>query len=269
MLHNTHILSPLTHLKTRIALVFSLLCIGLTITAAVPKTDLGVPDLKKIKAATTDPTSKYYYPTLVHNFLSNDTIMKDQDFQYLYYGTLFQEDYDPYRPPYDSITLAEVAPLYAKATTTRSERQKMEKYAKDALRDNPVSIRQLTNLVYVYEKNNKFDLAKIWRNKLHHLLLVIAKSGTGADAENAWLVVYPAHEYDVLTLSGRTIQGNEFVAPSFDVIHTTPIKNNPVSDFYFNIAPMLEQYYLKHPTELTDAAPDVTDRTSHTAAEKE
>ena len=77
--------------------------------------------------------------------------------------------------------------IYAKC------RAKMLAYATQVLDDNPVDLRQLTNKIYVYEQNGKYDLARIWQYKLNHLLLVIAASGTGIAPESAF--VRPSSEY--------------------------------------------------------------------------
>ena len=106
-----------------------------------------------------------------------------------------QEDYDPYRRPVNPRLLEELQSVYAKEKRTRADRGKMADYASQALADNPIDLRQLTNRIYVYEQNGKYDLARIWQYKLNHLLLVIASSGSGADRDpsdcySVWLCIW-------------------------------------------------------------------------------
>lgn len=213
------------------------------------KTTLGKPDLAAIQAASTDENSKYYYPKLLKLFMANDTVMNDDDFQYFYYGTLFQEDYDPYRQQGNPETMATLAPLFNKKQWSRAERKQILDFAMETLADNPINLRQLTNRIFVYEQNGKYDLAKIWQNKLNHLLLVIASSGTGSDPENAWIVVYPQDEYDFLNLSGITVKEAKFQEPYYDYILVNPKTSTSPTGYYFNIEEILRQYYLKHPSE--------------------
>lgn len=213
------------------------------------KTTLGKPDLAAIQAASTDENSKYYYPKLLKLFMANDTVMNDDDFQYFYYGTLFQEDYDPYRQQGNPETMATLAPLFNKKQWSRAERKQILDFAMETLADNPINLRQLTNRIFVYEQNGKYDLAKIWQNKLNHLLLVIASSGTGSDPENAWIVVYPQDEYDFLNLSGITVKEAKFQEPYYDYILVNPKTGTSPTGYYFNIEEILRQYYLKHPSE--------------------
>lgn len=239
-------------MKKILAAVALLAAATLTLCAkSTARADLGRPDLNAIAKESTDPDSKFYYPRLLKEFMANDTTMTAEDFQYFYYGTFFQEDYDPYREAPNQALLQELIPIYAKQKRTRSDREKMLDYALQVIDDNPVDLRQLTNRIYVYEQNRKYDLAKIWQYKLNHLLLVIAASGTGADPENAFIVVYPQHEYDFLNLSGLTAANQRFEPPYFDFISVNTDKGQ--QGYYFNIEELLHQYFIKHPSEVKDA----------------
>lgn len=225
--------------------------------SAVVRTSLGRPDLDSIRVASTDPDSDMFYDKLYHKFMKNDTLMTDREFQYFYYGTLFQEDYDPYRGTFRPKQLDVLKPIYLKEKQTRAERQMMIDYATASLEDNPINIQQLVHRVFAYERNGKYDLAKIWQYKLNHILLVIAASGTGTDPETARIVVYPQHEYDFLNLAGYVATGQKFEPPYFDYISVSPKNSNDAEGFYFDISEMLRQYYLKHPSELdVPAMPD-------------
>ncbi len=217
--------------------------------SAALKTNLQKPDLEAIRAASVDENSKYYYPRLLKEFMANDTTMDDEAFQYFYYGTFFQEDYDPYRQQADPEELARMTPLFNKKQWSRAERRQILDFAMACLADNPVNLRQLTNRIFVYEQNGKYDLAKIWQYKLNHLLLVIASSGTGIDPENAWMVVYPQDEYDFLNLSGITVREARFEEPYYDYVVVNPKTESSPKGYYFNISELLRQYYMKHPSE--------------------
>jgi len=210
------------------------------------------PDLERIKTETTDPASEHYYPKLMQSFQSNDTILSTEDFRYLYYGYLFQEDYEPYRHVYNTARLKEIEPLLSKTSHSREECRAILRFATEALADNPFDLRQLNFLVYAYEKLGKVNLAKIWQQKLNKLLMTIASSGTGTDVDNAWIVILPAHEYDFLNLSGITATGQTFEPPYYDFISVNPKKESDPKGYYFNIEPILKEYYRKHPNEMDD-----------------
>lgn len=243
--------------KTIHAIVCAAFLLGCCAGAAArnaEREELGRPDLARIAEASTDENSPYYYPRLLEQFMANDTTMTTEAFQYFYYGTMFQEDYDPYRESPNPTLLAELTPIYAKSNRTRADRGKMLDYAVQVIQDNPVDLRQITNRIYVYEQNRKYDLAKVWQYKLNHLLLVIAASGSGTSAESAWTVVYPQHEYDFLNLSGLTATSQKFEPPHFDYITVTKRNGSDPDGYFFDIEEMLRQYFAKHPSELGETA---------------
>lgn len=213
------------------------------------------PDMADIKRQSTDPDSRFYYPKLLKMFMSNDTVMTADDYRYFYYGTMFQEDYNPYRKyPFDE-ELRQTEPLYYKQENlTRGERQAIESLAQKSLAHNPLDLSQLMYRVYVYQANKKYNLAKIWKHKLDHLLLTIAASGTGNDPASAWVVVYPRHEFDFFNLSGGSVEGQQFVEPYYEKFTVRNKKGDRVDEHYFDLHHLLEQYYLKHPEELATPA---------------
>lgn len=230
-------------------LTLVVVCGLLSASASKMTSVLTRPDLEAIRTAVNNEESPFYYPVLLGKFMANDTTMTPQEFQYFYYGTLFQEDYDPYRPASSPQVQQTIAPLMNKNKWSRAERKIILDYALEALADNPVNLRQLTNRIFVYEQNGKTDLAKIWQYKLNHLLLVIAASGSGIDPENAWIVVYPHNEYDFLNLSGITVKEAKFEAPYYDYVVVNPRTASSPTGYYFNIGEILRQYYIKHPSE--------------------
>ncbi|MCH5214427.1 MAG: DUF4919 domain-containing protein [Muribaculaceae bacterium] len=208
------------------------------------------PDLDEIRTATLDPSGKYYFPKLMAKYQRNDTTMTQEEFRYLYLGYMFQEDYDPYRTsPYSSMTDS----LRLKTEHSKAEIDTIRKYAEKALLDNPFDLRQMSFLVHVLKERRKDMSAKIWEYRLEHLLGAIKSTGTGDDEENAWYVIYPMHEYDMVQLLGYEAVDMDYIEPGFDYLKVQPdgtIKHrSPAKGFYFNIQVPQQQYELKHPEE--------------------
>lgn len=211
------------------------------------------PDLDEIKRATLDPGDKMYFPKLMQKFNRNDTTMTSEEFRYLYLGYMFQEDYDPYREsPYSAVTDS----YRDKTSHTKEEIDTIRKYAELALRDNPFDLRQMSFLVHVLKERRKDMSAKIWEYRLEHLLGAIKSTGTGEDVDNAWYVIYPAHEYDMVQLMGYHAVDAQFVEPGFDYLVVEPeeetarrLRDKVQPGFYFDARQIHEQYNLKHPEE--------------------
>ncbi len=219
------------------------------------------PDFDKIKAETLNPKSKYYYPKLLQLFWRNDTTMTNDEYRHLYLGYMFQEDYDPYRTsPYSGVTDA----LREKAKHTKEEIDTIRKYAELSLRDNPFDLRQMSFLVHVLKEKEKNMSAKIWEYRLEHLLGAIKSTGTGEDADNAWYVIYPAHEYDMVQLLGYKATDVKFIDPGYDYLSVVAepetakrLRDKVAKGFYFDVTIPGEQYELKHPDEQEDAEDEI------------
>ena len=67
------------------------------------------------------------------------------------------------------------------------------------------------------------------------------------------MVVYPQHEYDFLNLSGKTASSQRFEPPYYDFIAVSQADKKS-EGFYFDISELLNQYFIKHPSELNQAS---------------
>lgn len=204
------------------------------------------PDLKAIKAAVNDPASKYYYPRLMEEYLRNDTLMKLDKFRHLYYGYMFQEDYNPYRPKAVQTHIPDPADT---PSLTRSECDSVISLCEQSLDDNPFDLKRMMHLILALKMKGKLNLANIWQYKLDYLLMTIASSGNGLDEENAWYVVEPQHEYVLLNAMGLRAVKHLFYEPCFEFIQVKDPESGADKGYYFNIGTILEEYYKKYPEE--------------------
>lgn len=206
------------------------------------------PDLEAIKRATRDVTSPYYYPRLLKEFQRNDTLMKIDKYRHLYLGYMFQEDYNPYR---SSNRPAKYDAILSKAKQlTRQECDSVIANAELALADNPFNLGEMVMLINALRTKGKTNLANIWQYKLNYLLMAIVSTGSGKDQANAWYVIEPQHEYVLLNMMDYAVADHKFIEPSYEFITVRDAKGSDAGGYYFNIGPMLDEYYRKHPDEL-------------------
>ncbi len=206
------------------------------------------PDLEQIRRETQDRTSPYYYPRLMQEFQRNDTLMKIDKYRRLYLGYMFREDYNPYRSGERTITYD--ATLNRSKKLTRQECDSVIAYAEQALADNPFNLGEMVMLINALRGKGKTNLANIWQYKLNYLLMAIVSTGTGLDEENAWYVTDPQHEYVLLNMMDYTVSDHVFYDPSYEYVTVMDSKGKDAGGYYFNIGPLLEEYYRKHPDEL-------------------
>lgn len=232
-------------------ILLSVITIAATLVAAPVRHDKKLkseaPDLEEIRRSVNDPSSPYYYPKLMQEYERNETIMDLNAYRHLYYGYLFQEDFNPYRHNEAS---KKNQSLYYKDTHTRAELDSIIEYSHEALADNPFDLAQINFLIYALRARGKNNYAQIWQYRLNHLIQAIISSGTGEDPEHAWYVINPSHEYDIANFQNAVVTGQHYQEPYYDLIDIE--KKNAkgkviTGTFYFNIRNLLEEYYRKFP----------------------
>ncbi|MDE6542368.1 MAG: DUF4919 domain-containing protein [Muribaculaceae bacterium] len=211
------------------------------------------PDLQKIREEVNNPGSRYYYPELMKRYEVYDTTrLTLDDYRHLYLGAMYQEDYNPYRK---SEYRDRIQELYYRPDHSRTELDSIIAYAELSLADDPFDLEQMNYLIYALKGRGKINKAAIWQFRLNHLLQAIVSTGTGLDPENAWYVINPRHEYNIVNFQNRVVEGQEFKEPHFEYIRLVPpddqsAKTGGVEGYYFNIRPLLEEYYRKYPEQL-------------------
>lgn len=213
-----------------------------------PKVKPERPDMKAIYAEITDRTSPYYYPRLLEQFAKNDTVMKLDKYRRLYLGYMMQEDYDPYRSPYP--VPERIISLYGKEKPTRAECDSIIKYASLSLENDPFDMLQINALSDALAAKGNTNLSKIWDYKLRYLLMAIVSTGTGLDEESAWFVSNAQHEYVLLNAMGYKVDNHLFYEPFYEYITVEDSSGHDAGGYYFNLEPMLHEYYRKHPENL-------------------
>lgn len=233
-------------MRSIVTLILVLL-ISLAGSAQINKLKREKPDLEKIRQETLDTKSPYYYPRLMQEFQRNDTLMKIDKYRHLYLGYMFQEDYNPYRSSQRDI---QYNVLNRSSKLTRQECDSVIAYAEKALADNPFNLGEMVMLINALREKGKTNLANIWQYKLNYLLMAIVSTGTGEDEENAWYVIEPQHEYVLLNMMDYTVADHVFYDPSYEYITVKDSEGKAKGGYYFNIGPLLKEYYRKHPDEL-------------------
>ena len=92
----------------------------------------------------------------------------------LYYGYMFQEDYNPYR---QSVYADKVEEYIYKKDLTRDECDSLEHYANLSLQDNMFDFEQLEYFAYALKAKKKHARYEVFRKNIHLLLSAIMTSG--------------------------------------------------------------------------------------------
>lgn len=252
----------------KLFILILLLC-GLTLpsTAAERKTlDVEKPDMDSIQMKVLDPTSPFYFPKLQKKFEKNDTVMTPQEYRYFYLGYMFQEDYDPYReskytPIVEALWNQHTPEEWKNGAADRKMKSDLDSiifYSEKVLKDNPFDLRCMSRLIHVLHLRSKDRKAYFYEYRLENLLGAIKSTGTGESADNAWYVVCPMHEYDLLQVLGYEAYDVKYPSDGVDYLLVRPAadakkrRTKPADGFYFNVLIPIQQYALKHPDEEDD-----------------
>ncbi|MBR4118869.1 MAG: DUF4919 domain-containing protein [Bacteroidales bacterium] len=199
-----------------------------------------VPDFAEIEQDVNNPSSHYYYPKLFTRFCDGDTTLTPTEWERLYYGYSYQEDYDPYRDV--KYNREKATDLYRKSNHTPEELDKIIHNAMTVLSDYPFELRQMKLLSYAYTQKGERENAAIWEHKLRQLLGVIISSGDGLSPESAWYVISSIHPYDVIYCFGLTPRDYTFVEPMYDFIE---VENGITEGYYFNVSRIIVEHFRK------------------------
>lgn|SRR5690606_17789001 len=165
-----------------------------TANAQIPKGEK--PDYKTIKKEISDKKSANYYPELLRRMRANDTTLTQANYRHLYYGQVFQKDYDPYRvtPKMD-----ELKPFWEMEAIEGTDRENAIKIANASLAEYPFDFRVLDFLIYLHHENGNVEMVKKLGYHYNMLLDTILLSGDGLTCETGFHVTSVTHEYALLS----------------------------------------------------------------------
>lgn len=160
------------------------------------------PDYKRIQKDVQDKKSARHYPKLVKRLSQGDPTLTERDYEALYYGWQFQENYNPY-PHFAQFD--EVRKLLNQDTLTQQDVQRIVSLADEVIADCPVELHAhyYKLIAYSYQERNHggdSNLTRMTANQFWPLVNVIANSGDGLSPSKAMWVVATSHEYLLMNL---------------------------------------------------------------------
>ena len=194
-------------------------------------------DFDKIRIATQDNLSNFYYPSLIERFQQPHSILTEDEYEHLYYGNVYSDDYNPYGGISDS-NENRFRELFGKAKFAEAI-----PYGEEIIKKNPVNIQILHYLLICHhELGDKLNAEK-YANKYFPLINVILGSGDGSSVHTAYVIVMVPDEYELLNFLELTVTGRKTLyEQKMDVfkIRTAGQKvakgQKKIKELYFNIS---------------------------------
>jgi len=198
---------------------------------------IGSIDFDEIKQLTQDSLSESYYPKLIERFMSFDTTLTENDFNLLYYGNIFTDNYDPYG-------------------TSENERKFLELYNKQdysnaiplglqVLNENPINTTILFKMLVIYYQLSDMENQTKYAMLYYGILKEIYSSGDGSTCETAMVVINVSDEYEIISELQLNVEMQSLVGDcdlmEFEIEPQNIDKDRiPIEKLYFNVIIPLE-----------------------------
>ena len=160
-----------------------------------------VPDYDYLQRVTSDPSSRFYYPSLLKRFADADTTLDIEDIHCLYFGSVVQKGYNPY------INLKEenkARELLDKEPVSKRDAKRAIRLLDKAIARCPIHLplymyRHYANSVLYGE-----DSRQCQADAFHYVALIsgISASGDGSDYGSALHVAVVVHAYSLISYYG-------------------------------------------------------------------
>jgi hypothetical protein len=220
---------------------FSLLVvifIALVLNSNAQDEFFNAPNYSQIEANVKEQTSSYYYPNLLKKYLDASSNMTLEEGRHLYFGYIFQPNYEPTdTSSYNN----KLAVTLSRGTLTPSDYTEILQYSDALLLQDPFNLRALNAKLLVLAQQNNTDEYKKTAQQRSIVQNAIISSGDGMSEKSAFYVIKVAHEYDILPFLGYTYGGEDKILRGNKVNYLSLGENRfGVERVYFNISPIIE-----------------------------
>lgn len=142
-----------------------------------------------IKEMVSDPDGVYFYPKIRKKFEADETLL-DIDYLMLYYGYVFQDNYNPYRHFALEDSLG--------GLTSAQKGNEALRLANLILEENPVSIIANIEKAYALHGMGKEEEAKKYLERYRLLMEALESSGEGSSYDKPIVIINPKDAQAIL-----------------------------------------------------------------------
>ncbi len=165
-----------------------IVCVSLCLMfSVVHSQEENVDFFKLIELITQDPSGDFYFSDLHEKFHENPLKAGVETYRLMYYGKIFQKDYDKFKLGGDQ---EEFEKLFFKGDIKKGLEHGLKAYEND-----PVDLKTLYLLTASFSMLGMEDQEKYYGHQLGMLVEAILTSGNGKDVENPFLVVTVGDQY--------------------------------------------------------------------------
>ncbi len=201
-----------------------------------------VPDYKKISKIVDNPTGEYYYPMLMERFVKGDSTLTFEQCHYLYYGTVFQKNYDPYQDSdmEDSVRVLmnEISGSSSSPAEVLALNQRAFAMAQAWAVQSPFSVDALIACWSLASRLDDSSAIARYHYRVMQVLAPIIRSGDGKTMKKAMHVLFVSNEYSVLHLYQLYPREQQLLhkgKSSYDMLMAQSKFSQQSVNWYFNV----------------------------------
>lgn len=214
--------------KSLITLILGLaICTGLYSQRKKPT--YVAPDFVAIKRSVQNPSSPYYYPTLMAKYNDGDSYLNNEEFRHLYYGYVFQPGYDPLKvSSYES----QISKYYGNNNIKPKEFDGIIQMLQQSLAEFPFNLRHMNSLVAINQlKGDAVPTARA-SFQLQGITEAILSSGDGKKCETALYIISKNDELDLMRIFEHPVLEQGIVGDCDYIKVNIDYRN--IKGYYFN-----------------------------------
>jgi hypothetical protein len=119
------------------------------------------------------------------------------DYRHLYYGYLFQNNYDSDWNLKDKKTIEK---SFRDAKKDKTNYDQVITLVNNSLHEYPFDLRSMQFLCFLYHENDEKKMGEKASRRFISLIGAILSSGDGKSCETAYHVIFPQHEFSILKI---------------------------------------------------------------------
>ena len=197
--------------------------------------DFEKPDYQLIEKNIAKKKSDLYYPKLMRRYFSGDSTFTLEEKRHLYYGYRYHSNYSPYGESDYSDSLRDIL---QKEDHTEAELEKIISFADSVFLDNPFNLRAINYQAYALEELGRKEEVMQLINRMNTVVDALISSGNGLSKDEAFYVIYTAHEYDLLNIFGFGFGGKQSLIEHYDYLELAENEAG-IEGLYFDVTPCL------------------------------
>lgn len=225
-----------------------LLVVALPVATMAQEDDkVRVPDEEDILRQTLSTSSPYYYTNLLLKYHNGSEKLTADEYFYLYYGYLYQEDYRPFSK---NEALDEMLMLMSSIDTSKPSVSQLEAIIErgvEALDIDPFNPKVLNILAFAYGALGDSRREQLYYDHLNNILATIESTGTGLKEGSPWHVLMFSHAYDLLAAKGYQYGEGKIISRTVEFVPVVKRASEKTKGFYFDYS----RVYRNKPDDVT------------------